>query len=124
MHTVIGGCGQDSPDRKYAVYFSSHGRSAHAYTDYTVKKVAISIDDVSANKQAFGTWALLDAGDLSFKSTWPDASSLRISFFDLKSKSGPALDRGFVLIKKDSHGIFRVTEHSKNVEIKARNYFF
>jgi hypothetical protein len=124
MHTVVGGPGGNSPDGKYKVHIESHGRSAHAYTDYTVKKVGISIDEASAQKQVFGRWAVLEAADLCSKCTWQDTSSLRISFFQRKSKSRPELDRGFVLIRRGSDGGFRVIEHSKNVQIKARNYFF
>lgn len=126
MHTVLSGPCGDSPDKQYKVYMECHGRSAHAYTDYTVKKVGVSIDDVSgpAVKRVFSGWAVLDGAGLLHTRTWEDTSSLRIKFFEREGDSGPELDRGFVLITKGSDGTFRVTQHSENVRIKSRNYFF
>jgi hypothetical protein len=127
MHTVLSGpCGK-SPDKKYEVYIEKHGRSAHAYTDYTVKKVGVSIMDLTEpeKKQVFGEWAILEAADLLSTCTWQDASSVRVHFFERKDESKTEVDRGFVLIKKDAtSGRFQVVEHSKNVRIKRRNYFF
>src|SRR5437899_10022413 len=86
MHTVIGGQGKESPDKNFRVYVESHGRSGHAYTDYTVKKVGISIEDVSKHTatKVFGKWAVLRAADLSTSCMWEDTSCLRIVFFERK----------------------------------------
>lgn len=130
MHTVVGGW-EASPDGRYDLGMVFHGRSAHAYSDYTVKKVGITIFDVSKpgeRTELSAQWAILMAADLGCDSKWSDGgSSLRLDFYE--GPRGPASkrrsDRGFLLLRKEeATGRFQVTEHSPNIRLKRKVYFF
>jgi|GEM_PF-2832210 len=126
-HTIIGSAGVESPDMKYKMHVEAHGKSVHAYTDYTVKKVGMAIVDRSThtNSTVFSGWAILQAADLSWKCTWVDTSTVRIDFFEQKGAPETAVTRGYLLIRADSiTKQFQVAEHSNNIKLKHRNYFF
>lgn len=125
-HTYVGDGGKASPDKKYEIYMVCHGRSAHAYIDYTVKKAFIGIYDKKRTDKSmlFSKWAILKATDLSWKYTWNEPQIIRIDFYEGKY-SGGEKPCGFVLIKKDeATSEFKIADHSDNINFEDKVYFF
>src|SRR5262245_44982902 len=83
-----------SPDKRHTIHMTAHGQGGRSYFDVTVKKVLISVvpEPRSQDDAPFETWAVLEAGDLSWTCTWLDPASIRLELFDedlfAKTKEG------------------------------------
>jgi hypothetical protein len=88
MHTVISGGGDEhwSPgDGRYHVGISAHGASGRAYTDFTDKRIQLSITSVDSRNQVttlFSREIRLRAGDLAWRVRWQGSRAVRVTFTD------------------------------------------
>jgi len=126
-HTYIADMGKDSPDAKYNIHIICHGKSARAYSDYTIKKAFVIIVDnnKSSASRLFEKWVILEAANLSWQYTWIDSSSVKIDFYEKKESNEINNSKGFLIIKKDGNtNEFKISEYANNLKLKDKVYFF